>query len=168
MYTPRRWRRRLFLDWNECVCRAFPYASRSGSLCCCRRSTGHLYFGCHSYIILARHIALLLLRVRLFILFNGVFTIYCVRVFCVSDVIGSPRKLLELLETVAETAPVDGNYHGSYMTFRSRPGAIFAVQASKAFVLVWGLESLHCFFFQSIITGACLFTNALPKPPMKE
>ncbi|KAE9405513.1 urea transporter [Gymnopus androsaceus JB14] len=59
----------------------------------------------------------------------GILLCFCFEVFCVSDVIGSPRKLLELLETVAETAPVDGNYHGSYMTFRSRPGAIFAVQA---------------------------------------
>ncbi|KAJ3937196.1 MAG: urea transporter [Lentinula lateritia] len=54
---------------------------------------------------------------------------FCFEVFCVSDVIGSPRKLLELLEAVAKTTPVDGNYQGSYLTFRSRPGAIFSVQS---------------------------------------
>ena len=34
----------------------------------------------------------------------------------------------ELLTEAAKIAPVEGNYHGSYLTFRSRPGAIFAVQ----------------------------------------
>ncbi len=33
-----------------------------------------------------------------------------------------------MLELAAETNPVAGNYQGSYLTFRSRPGAIFAVQ----------------------------------------
>jgi hypothetical protein len=34
----------------------------------------------------------------------------------------------ELLIEAARVNPVAGNYHGSYLTFRSRPGAIFAVQ----------------------------------------
>jgi hypothetical protein len=46
-------------------------------------------------------------------------------------VIGSPAKLHELLAEVARTAPVAGNYHGSYLTFRSRSGAIFAVQVTS-------------------------------------
>ncbi|KAJ4486883.1 urea transporter [Lentinula lateritia] len=65
---------------------------------------------------------------------------FCFEVFCVSDVIGSPRKLLELLEAVAKTTPVDGNYQGSYLTFRSRPGAIFSVQVlTSCFVQGFGL-----------------------------
>ncbi|KAF9485747.1 urea transporter [Pholiota conissans] len=50
-------------------------------------------------------------------------------VFTGSNVVGSPTKLHELLVKAAETWPVEGNYHGSYLTFRSRPGAIFAVQS---------------------------------------
>ncbi|KAF8180098.1 urea transporter [Pholiota molesta] len=50
-------------------------------------------------------------------------------VFTGSNVVGSPAKLHELLVTAAELWPVEGNYHGSYLTFRSRPGAIFAVQS---------------------------------------
>ncbi|KAJ3764445.1 hypothetical protein EV360DRAFT_31303, partial [Lentinula raphanica] len=49
-----------------------------------------------------------------------------------SDVIGSPRKLLELLEAVSEIDPVEGNYHGSYLTFRSRSGAIFALMCARS------------------------------------
>ncbi|KIJ96893.1 hypothetical protein K443DRAFT_271420 [Laccaria amethystina LaAM-08-1] len=45
------------------------------------------------------------------------------------DTIGSPTRLHELLVTASELWPVEGNYHGSYLTFRSRPGAIFAVQS---------------------------------------
>lgn len=45
------------------------------------------------------------------------------------NAIGSPRRLHELLVTASELWPVEGNYHGSYLTFRSRPGAIYAVQS---------------------------------------
>ena len=44
------------------------------------------------------------------------------------NAIGSPTRLYELLVTASELWPVEGNYHGSYLTFRSRSGAIFAVQ----------------------------------------
>ena len=46
------------------------------------------------------------------------------------NTIGSPTRLHELLVTASELWPVEGNYHGSYLTFRSRSGAIFAVQVS--------------------------------------
>ncbi|THH11139.1 hypothetical protein EW146_g8142 [Bondarzewia mesenterica] len=46
-----------------------------------------------------------------------------------SAVIGSPGKMWDLLTEAAKKAPVEGNYHGSYLTFRSRSGAIFAVQS---------------------------------------
>ncbi|KAI0058357.1 urea transporter [Artomyces pyxidatus] len=46
-----------------------------------------------------------------------------------SAIIGSPAKMWEMLDEVAKTVPVEGNYHGSYLTFRSRLGAIFAVQS---------------------------------------
>lgn len=44
-------------------------------------------------------------------------------VYVRNDKIGSPRKMLELL---AQSPPVKGNYHGSYATFRTREGAIFS------------------------------------------
>ncbi|QLG70964.1 hypothetical protein HG535_0A09130 [Zygotorulaspora mrakii] len=42
-----------------------------------------------------------------------------------SSVIGSPQKMWELLSEVALQNPVDDNYHGSYLTFRSKDGGIF-------------------------------------------
>lgn len=53
-----------------------------------------------------------------------------VSVYTKSAIIGSPARLHELLTEAAKTTPVIGNHHGSYLTYRSRPGAIFAVQVS--------------------------------------
>lgn len=41
--------------------------------------------------------------------------------------IGSLEHMVELLNKVAEKEGVDGNYHGSYLTMRSREGLIFAI-----------------------------------------
>lgn len=42
-----------------------------------------------------------------------------------SDVVGSPGKMWDLLNEVAHHSPVSDNYHGSYLTFRSKEGGIF-------------------------------------------
>ncbi|CDO93392.1 unnamed protein product [Kluyveromyces dobzhanskii CBS 2104] len=42
-----------------------------------------------------------------------------------SSVIGSPGKMWDLLTEVARVHPVDDNFHGSFMTFRSKDGGIF-------------------------------------------
>lgn len=42
-----------------------------------------------------------------------------------SDVVGSPSKMWDMLTEVAHHHPVDDNYHGSYLTFRSKSGGIF-------------------------------------------
>ncbi|TFK53122.1 urea transporter [Heliocybe sulcata] len=68
------------------------------------------------------------------ILLCFVFTVYTR-----SDTVGSPARLYYLLERAAELSPVDGNYHGSYLTFRSRPGAIFAVQS-----IITGFGLVNC------------------------
>ncbi|KJA25361.1 hypothetical protein HYPSUDRAFT_134883 [Hypholoma sublateritium FD-334 SS-4] len=47
-------------------------------------------------------------------------------IFAGSNVVGSPNKLYELLVDAAKIWPVDGNLHGSYLTFRSQQGVIFA------------------------------------------
>ena len=60
-------------------------------------------------------------------------------VFATSPKIGSPRKLAEMLATVAETTPVENNYHGSYLTFRSRGGGIFAVTS-----IITGFGLVNC------------------------
>ncbi|CAR28269.1 hypothetical protein ZYGR_0N07640 [Zygosaccharomyces rouxii] len=49
------------------------------------------------------------------------FVIYCGG----SSKIGSPGKMWELLSEVAHHDPVDSNYHGSFLTFRSKDGGIF-------------------------------------------
>ncbi|KJA18647.1 hypothetical protein HYPSUDRAFT_144666 [Hypholoma sublateritium FD-334 SS-4] len=48
-------------------------------------------------------------------------------IFESSNIVGSPAKLYDLLVTAANTWPVQGNYNGSYLTFRSQQGAISAV-----------------------------------------
>ncbi len=51
-----------------------------------------------------------------------VFTVYAT-----SDKIGSPAKMHQLLTAAAQTHPVSGNAHGSYVTMRSKNGLIFGV-----------------------------------------
>ncbi|GAA5858337.1 hypothetical protein JCM8547_004656 [Rhodosporidiobolus lusitaniae] len=55
------------------------------------------------------------------ILYLFIFTIYGT-----SDVIGSPGKLWDLLQTAADLAPVAGNAEGSYTTMKSNAGLLFA------------------------------------------
>ena len=56
------------------------------------------------------------------ILFVFAFTAYAT-----NEVIGSPKKVFELLVKAAEAHPVEGNAGGSYLTMRSKEGAIFFV-----------------------------------------
>lgn len=42
-----------------------------------------------------------------------------------SSIIGSPGKMWDLLTEVAHKNPVNDNYHGSFLTFRSKDGGIF-------------------------------------------
>ncbi|CAH01894.1 sodium:solute symporter family protein [Kluyveromyces lactis] len=42
-----------------------------------------------------------------------------------SSIIGSPGKMWDLLTEVANKNPVSDNYHGSFLTFRSKDGGIF-------------------------------------------
>ncbi|KAG7006612.1 urea active transporter 1 [Physcia stellaris] len=56
------------------------------------------------------------------ILFVFAFTAYAT-----NEVLGSPKRVYELLVKAAETHPVAGNAGGSYLTMRSREGAIFFV-----------------------------------------
>jgi SSS family transporter len=56
-----------------------------------------------------------------------------------SSKIGSPGKMVELLTEVAKIYPIEGNYQGSYLTFRSKNGAIFAVQS-----VITGFGLVNC------------------------
>jgi urea-proton symporter len=49
---------------------------------------------------------------------------FCFTVYGTSDLIGSPRRMAELL---ALQPPVEGNAGGSYLTFRSLPGLQFGI-----------------------------------------
>ncbi|CAF0785772.1 unnamed protein product [Adineta steineri] len=48
-------------------------------------------------------------------------------IFATSPLLGSPSKVYDLLVNASHLHPVDGNAHGSYLTMRSREGAIFFV-----------------------------------------
>ncbi|KAF7978745.1 hypothetical protein HWV62_44758 [Athelia sp. TMB] len=69
----------------------------------------------------------------------GILLCFSLIVYTKSAIIGSPAKLHEMLTEAAKTAPVVGNYHGSYLTYRSRPGAIFAVQS-----IITGFGLVNC------------------------
>lgn len=60
--------------------------------------------------------------VILVIIFTFAFTAYAT-----SDVLGSPGKVYDLLVKAAEAHPVSGNAQGSYLTMRSKEGAVFFV-----------------------------------------
>ncbi|EER35356.1 hypothetical protein CTRG_00095 [Candida tropicalis MYA-3404] len=50
--------------------------------------------------------------------------VFMFEVYVVSDKIGSAQKMWELLESLP---PVEGNYKGSYLTFRSEQGVVFLI-----------------------------------------
>ncbi|KAF2458252.1 Sodium:solute symporter family-domain-containing protein [Lineolata rhizophorae] len=60
--------------------------------------------------------------VILVILFTFAFTAYAT-----SDVLGSPGRVYDLLTEAARQHPVSGNADGSYLTMRSKEGAVFFV-----------------------------------------
>lgn len=60
--------------------------------------------------------------ILLVIIFIFAFTTYAT-----SDTLGSPRAVYDLLTAAAARHPVEGNAEGSYMTMRSKEGAIFFV-----------------------------------------
>lgn len=53
--------------------------------------------------------------------------IFSLTAYASSDVLGSPGAVYDLLVEAALQHPIDGNQDGSYLTMRSREGAIFFV-----------------------------------------
>ncbi|OWP02432.1 urea active transporter [Marssonina coronariae] len=53
--------------------------------------------------------------------------IFAFTTYATSDVLGSPKAVFDLLVTAAADHPVKGNAGGSYLTMRSKEGAIFFV-----------------------------------------
>lgn len=75
--------------------------------------------------------------VHTIILFLAIF-IFGFLVYATSDLIGSPSKFYDLLIEASERSPIAGNAHGSYLSFYSVDGLVFAVDLFIAgFVTVW-------------------------------
>lgn len=53
--------------------------------------------------------------------------VFAFNTFAVSDKLGSPGKVWEIVTALAETQPREGNAGGSYLTIKSRSGGIFFV-----------------------------------------
>ena len=53
--------------------------------------------------------------------------VFAFTAYTTSDVLGSPGTVFDLLIKAAADHPVDGNTAGSYLTMRSKEGAIFFV-----------------------------------------
>ncbi|KAI0125333.1 urea active transporter 1 [Xylariales sp. AK1849] len=71
------------------------------------------------------------------ILFIALF-VFCFEMYATNATIGSISKFYDLLKAAGETRPVAGNHNGSYLTFKSNDGLIFAVDLLVAgFCTVW-------------------------------
>lgn len=53
--------------------------------------------------------------------------IFAFSAYATNEVLGSPKAVFDLLVKAAADHPVDGNAGGSYLTMRSKEGAIFFV-----------------------------------------
>lgn len=53
--------------------------------------------------------------------------IFAFTAYATNEVLGSPAKVYDLLMEAAAKHPVAGNAEGSYLTMRSKEGAIFFV-----------------------------------------
>ncbi|KAI9729869.1 MAG: urea active transporter [Cirrosporium novae-zelandiae] len=71
------------------------------------------------------------------ILFISIFVFgFCM--YATSDIVGSPGKLYDMLVEASEKMPIAGNYQGSYLTFKSVNGLIFAIDLLvSGFTTVW-------------------------------
>ncbi|CDK26591.1 unnamed protein product [Kuraishia capsulata CBS 1993] len=93
-----------------------------------------------TFISDATHTFILLIFVIIF-----VFTVYVG-----SSKIGSPGRMWELLKEVSKTTPVDTNYHGEYLTFRSADGAVYAVRST---ITGFGLVACDQAYWSRAIAG---------------
>lgn len=71
------------------------------------------------------------------ILFLAIF-VFCFRMYATSPEVGSISRFYDLLQAARETMPIAGNKNGSYLTFRSINGLVFAIDLLMAgFCSVW-------------------------------
>lgn len=71
------------------------------------------------------------------ILFIAIF-VFCFVMYATSDVVGSISRFYALLLEASEKMPVATNHNGSYLTFKSVDGLVFAVDLLVAgFSTVW-------------------------------
>lgn len=87
------------------------------------------------------------------LIFIIIFSFY---VYASDSPIGSPGKMWELLTEVARTTPVEDNYHGSYMTFRSKNGGIFSF---ISIITGFGLVALDQAYWSRAIASVPLKTS---------
>lgn len=71
------------------------------------------------------------------ILFTAIF-VFGFSVYSTNDIIGSPSKFYDLLQEASKAMPIAGNHKGSYLTFKSNGGLVFAIDLFVAgFSTVW-------------------------------
>lgn len=71
------------------------------------------------------------------ILFVSIF-VFGFSMYATNDVVGSPAKFYDLLVEASAKMPIAGNHEGSYLTFKSNEGLVFAIDLFVAgFSTVW-------------------------------
>lgn len=66
-----------------------------------------------------------------FILFIAIF-VFGFSAYATGDEIGSLSKFYDLLVEASSKMPIAGNYEGSYLTFKSNGGLVFAIGGSTS------------------------------------
>ncbi|KAG0647234.1 Urea active transporter [Hyphodiscus hymeniophilus] len=71
------------------------------------------------------------------ILFVAIF-VFGFSIYSTNPAVGSPSKFYDLLVEASKTMPISGNHEGSYLTFKSNDGLVFAIDLFVAgFSTVW-------------------------------
>lgn len=71
------------------------------------------------------------------ILFIAIF-VFGFTIYSTNDIVGSPSRMYDLLLQASIDMPIEGNYEGSYLTFKSNGGLVFAFDLFVAgFSTVW-------------------------------
>lgn len=88
------------------------------------------------------------------LIFLLVFIFY---IYTGGDKIGSPDKMYDLLTELVKTEPVEGNFKGSYLTFRSKEGGIFSI---ISVITGFGLVALDQAYWSRAIASSPLKTSS--------
>jgi hypothetical protein len=126
------------LDWRQCCCKFLDWRSHCCSLLLASCGSRAIHYVSFDFTSLPANAVLTFDRfggIKATFLTDYVHTViilviifvFAFSAYATNAVAGSPGKIWELLVAASERHPVEGNAGGSYLTMKSREGAIFFV-----------------------------------------